>query len=56
MKWTKEQIESQLDIIESLFERGFKDVHTSIKSPKHPYRDVINPVINELKSNLKHYE
>lgn len=49
----EKEILAQLDILNSLFERGLKDVHVTIKSPNYIYRDVINPLIKELENKLK---
>lgn len=49
------EIKAQIAILESLYERGAKDVHQVLTTPKRLYDDVINPTIKELKEELKKF-
>lgn len=48
-------VEEIIKYHESLFEKGFKDVHIAISSPIKTYNDILNPLLkywNEVKKEL----
>lgn len=45
-------IQAQIDILNSLFDRGLKNVYQAMTSPVNVYKDVINPLIKELQKEL----
>jgi len=45
-------IQAQIDILNSLFDRGLKNVYQAMTSPINTYKDIINPLIKELQKEL----
>ncbi len=43
------RVDAQIEFIESLFNKGAKDLYFDMKSPKVLYRDILNPELKALK-------
>ena len=41
-------IKEKIAYHESLFDKGFKDVHIALSSPIKTYLDIMNPILNHL--------
>ena len=41
-------IDEKIKYHESLFDKGFKDVHIALSSPIKTYNDILNPLLKEL--------
>ena len=41
-------IDKKIKYHESLFDKGFKDVHIALSSPIKTYNDILNPLLKEL--------
>lgn len=52
----KEILQAQIDVLDSLFDLGLKDVRQTLKTPVEIYNDVINPLKKELYKQLKELE
>lgn len=49
-------LQAQIDIIDSLFNLGLKDVYQTMNTPVEIYNGVINPLKNKLNKQLKELE
>lgn len=49
-------IEEKIKYHESLFDKGFKDIHIALSSPIKTYNDILNPLLNNLKEVRKEIE
>jgi hypothetical protein len=49
-------LQAQIDVIDSLFNLGLKDVYQTMNTPVEIYNGVINPLKNKLNKQLKELE
>lgn len=46
-------LRGKIEVLDSLFELGLKNVHQMVTTPVKIYNDVINPLKQELENQLK---